>query len=177
MEMKSPRTLRKLTPEVHELLVYGVRRGRTMVHVCKLAGVSVAQLKVWRRCAEEGDEKAQALVADMEAAKLELRAELDNAMVNSQEVLRKALVVAAYRKVEALDSDDERTAQAAATEILDRFHGKPTQSINANVTAAVVVKGYIGVSPDDWDSDQPVQAAGVASGAVAGQESDLTSDG
>lgn len=177
MEMKSPRTLRKLTPEVHELLVYGVRRGRTMVHVCKLAGVSVAQLKVWRRCAEQGDEKAAALFADMEAAKLELRAEIDGAMVSSREVLLKALVIAAYRKVEALDSDDERTAQAAATEILDRFHGRPTQSINANVTAAVAVKGYIGVSPDEWDADQSVQTVGLASGAVEGQESDLAADG
>lgn len=166
MDIKQPRTLRKLTPEVHELLVYGVRRGRTMANVCKLAGVSVAQLKVWERCAEQGDVKAQALVADMAAAKLELRIEIDAAMTSSQEVLRKALVVAAYRKVEALDDGDVRVVQAAATEILDRFHGKPVQAVQASVTAQIAVKGYIGISPDDWD-DQPISTTGMADSAVA----------
>jgi len=45
----------------------------------------------------------------------------------SRELLRRALPQAAVVKVAGLDSSDERIQQAAATEILDRFHGKPTQ--------------------------------------------------
>lgn len=48
-------------------------------------------------------------------------------MIASHELLRSALPKAAMRKIDALDSLDERIQQAAATEILDRFHGKPTQ--------------------------------------------------
>lgn len=45
----------------------------------------------------------------------------------SRELLRRALPQAAVVKVAALESGDERIQQAAASEILDRFHGKPTQ--------------------------------------------------
>lgn len=54
----------------------------------------------------------------------------------SRELLRRALPQAAVVKVAALDSADERIQQAAATEILDRFHGKPKQAIDATVTGA-----------------------------------------
>lgn len=169
--------LRKLTPDVHDLLVYGTRRGRKTSDICKLAGVTPKALRTWLALADQ-DERAMQLLVDMEAAKLELRQEIDRAMTSSFDVLRNALVIAAYRKAEALDSEDERVVQAAATEILDRFHGKPTQSINANVTAAVAVKGYIGINPDEWDTDdQSVPATEVASGAVEGQESDSAADG
>ncbi len=57
-------------------------------------------------------------------------------VIASREILRSALPLAAMRKVDALDSADERIQQAAATEILDRFHGKPKQAIDATVTGA-----------------------------------------
>lgn len=55
-------------------------------------------------------------------------------IVVSQEILRKGLALAAQRKIEALNSADIRIQQAAATEILNRFHGMPTQ--RAEVTGA-----------------------------------------
>lgn len=48
--------------------------------------------------------------------------------------LARAHVPAAFAKICALvDSDDERTALAAATEILNRAYGKPTQAIEKTV--------------------------------------------
>lgn len=55
----------------------------------------------------------------------------------SRELLRRALPLAAVVKVAGLESADERIRQAAATEILDRFHGKPKQSIDTAVTGPV----------------------------------------
>ena len=46
---------------------------------------------------------------------------------------------------------------------------KSALDVNANVKAAMV-KGYVGISPDDWDSDSSaVQPPAVAGDAVAGQ--------
>lgn len=102
-------------------------------------------------------------------------------MIASYEIMRSSLPKAAMRKADGLDSADERIQQNAATEILDRFHGKPTQRMEANVTGAIAVKGYVNISPDDWDNaeqqfDSSVQAATVADRTVAGQESDSTVD-
>lgn len=167
METQPERELRKLTRTVHQQLVYGVRHGLSLHRACVLAGITMLTFERWRQRAENGHEAAQRLVEDIEQAQRELEEERRNAVANSRRILESALVTAAYRKVEALNSDDERTAQSAATEILDRFHGKPVQSVNANVTAQAVVKGYIGISPDEWDSDSAVQAAGMADSAVA----------
>jgi hypothetical protein len=60
-------------------------------------------------------------------------------VIASREILRTALPLAAMRKVDALNSGDERIQQAAATEILDRFHGKPKQSIDAVVSGPVSI--------------------------------------
>lgn len=60
-------------------------------------------------------------------------------MIASYELLRAGLPKAAMRKLDGLDSRDERIQQAAATEILDRFHGKPKQSIDATVHGPVSI--------------------------------------
>ena len=57
----------------------------------------------------------------------------------SREILRRKLVKAAQTKAAGLDSRKEAIKQAAATEILDRFHGKPTQQNNVNVTGGPLV--------------------------------------
>lgn len=88
----------------------------------------------------------------------------------ARDLLKKNLIRAASVKVKGLESKKTAVSQAAATEILDRFMGKPVQSVSATVNANVtVVKGYMTVSPDDWDSDtnSDVQAASVADSAVA----------
>ncbi len=86
----------------------------------------------------------------------------------SREILRRALVDAARVKVDGLRSKRTSIKQAAATEILDRFHGKPKQAIEATVTADVSVKGYVTVSPDDWDEpNSDIPAASVADSPLA----------
>lgn len=88
----------------------------------------------------------------------------------ARDLLKRNLIRAAKVKVTGLDSKKTAERQAAATEILDRLMGKPTQSVSATVNANVtVVKGYMVISPDDWDSDTDsgVSASTVADSAVA----------
>ena len=93
---------------------------------------------------------------------------LDDGLQVSLDIMRRNLARAAKVKVAGLDSKKEVIKQAAATEILDRFHGRPKQSIDATVTADVTVKGYMVVSPDDWDEpDSSVQAPPVADSPLA----------
>jgi hypothetical protein len=70
------------------------------------------------------------------------------------EILRRSLPKAAAVKAAGLDSAEERTRQDVATEILDRHLGKPTQRSEINANVNVAVKGYVNVSPDDWDADE-----------------------
>lgn len=65
-----------------------------------------------------------------EAVRLMLEDSLDLA----RDLLKRNLVRAAKVKVKGLDSKKVAVSQAAATEILDRFMGKPTQQNNVNVT-------------------------------------------
>lgn len=93
---------------------------------------------------------------------------MDEGLQVSLDIMRRNLARAARVKVSGLDSKKEVIKQGAATEILDRFHGKPRQAIDANVTAEVTVKGYMTVSPDDWDEpDSDVSAASVADSPLA----------
>lgn len=58
-----------LTPETTQKLVHGIEQGlRTWVHICAYAGLSTGTLRDWRERAEAGDEDAQALFAELEAA-------------------------------------------------------------------------------------------------------------
>lgn len=70
-------------------------------------------------------------------------------------VLQDAAEEAAKVKVEGLKSRKENIKQSAATEILDRNIGKPTQKIDAKteVSGGLTVKQYEKVSPDDWDDE------------------------
>lgn len=52
----------------------------------------------------------------------------------SRQILQRALVEAAQVKVGGLKSRKQTIAQSAATEILDRFHGKPRQQSDVNIT-------------------------------------------
>lgn len=93
---------------------------------------------------------------------------MDEGLQVSLDIMRRNLARAARVKVGGLDSKREAIKQSAATEILDRFHGRPKQSIDATVTADVTVKGYMVVSPDDWDEpDSGVQAAPMADSPLA----------
>jgi hypothetical protein len=65
-----------------------------------------------------------------EAVKLILADGVDVA----REILRRGLTDAARVKVDGLKARGMGTKQAAATEILDRFLGKPTQQSNINVS-------------------------------------------
>ena len=63
-----------------------------------------------------------------------VRLMVDDGLQASLDILRRNLARAARVKVAGLDSRKEAIKQAAATEILDRFHGKPTQQSNINVS-------------------------------------------
>ena len=68
--------------------------------------------------------------------------------------LESAAQEAAQVKVDGLHSRKDNIRQDAASEVLDRVLGKPTQHIAQEVSGQIqVVKGYIGISPDDWDKD------------------------
>ncbi len=102
---------------------------------------------------------------------------LEDQAAAAQTILRDAAIKAAKVKVSGLKSKNAKVQHDSATEILDRVLGKPTQNVNANVTADVAVKGYVSISPDDWDTDSTVQAPGMASAPMAGQEQDSTFNG
>jgi transposase-like protein len=55
-----------------------------------------------------------------------------------------------------LDNEDERVRQTAAKDILDRFMGKPKQSVDNNLSGGieVVQKLYVSISPDNWTDDR-----------------------
>lgn len=59
---------------------------------------------------------------------------MDEGLQVSLDIMRRNLARAARVKVGGLDSKKEMVKQAAATEILDRFHGKPRQQSDVNVT-------------------------------------------
>lgn len=78
-----------------------------------------------------------------------------NVAQGAKEMITKNVAKAALVKVAGLDDEDPRVRQAAATEVLDRALGKPTQK--TEVTGAdgepLKVKQYVSFSPDDWDED------------------------
>lgn len=68
-------------------------------------------------------------------------------------ILEQATIEAAKVKVEGLKSKDRRLAQDAATEILDRNIGKALQPTDIT-SGGEPIKGYVIVSPDDWDEGE-----------------------
>lgn len=59
---------------------------------------------------------------------------MDDGLQVSLDIMRRNLARAARVKVGGLDSKREAVKQAAATEILDRFHGRPRQQNDVNLT-------------------------------------------
>ena len=64
---------------------------------------------------------------------------LADSLEAARDLLKKNLIKAAKVKVDGLSSKKPAIAQAAATEILDRHFGKPTQQNNVNVTGGPLV--------------------------------------
>jgi len=46
---------------------------------------------------------------------------------------------------------EDNTTRMRATELLARMRGR--DKTNVEISGEVSVKGYVGVSPDDWDDD------------------------
>lgn len=59
---------------------------------------------------------------------------MDEGLQVSLDIMRRNLARAARVKVGGLDSKKETVRQGAATEILDRFHGRPKQQSDINVS-------------------------------------------
>ena len=64
---------------------------------------------------------------------------LEDSLDLARDLLKRNLVRAAKVKVKGLESKKAAIAQGAATEILDRFLGKPTQQSNVNVSGGPLV--------------------------------------
>jgi hypothetical protein len=54
-----------------------------------------------------------------------------------------------------LDEGDNKTKRMIAQWLLEHAHGKPSSSLDINVEYTEV-KGYMVVSPDDWDEDDDI---------------------
>lgn len=70
----------------------------------------------------------------------------------AREIRRRAVPKAMAVKVAALDSDNEKIRQDAATEIIEWELGKAQNNVDIT-SAGKELKGYVMVSPDDWDND------------------------
>lgn len=91
---------------------------------CRKAGVSRGWL--FQHNAPDLFERAMAFKADV--------------TYRAQMILEEAVEKAAQVKVDGLDSKDKHIKQSAATEILDRRFGKPTQRNEVTLPGAIVVK-------------------------------------
>ena len=76
----------------------------------------------------------------------------EDGLVTALHIRRRNLAKAMAVKVAALDSGDETARQKAATEIIEWEMGKAGQHTDIT-TGGQPVKGYISVSPDDWEGD------------------------
>ena len=75
---------------------------------------------------------------------------LDDGLQVSLDIMRRNLAKAARVKVGGLDSKKETVRQGAATEILDRFHGRPKQQSDINVSGGPLT---INLTWGDTESD------------------------
>lgn len=75
---------------------------------------------------------------------------MDEGLQVSLDIMRRNLARAAKVKVSGLDSKKEAVKQAAATEILDRFHGRPKQQSDINVSGGPLT---INLTWGDTESD------------------------
>jgi hypothetical protein len=70
----------------------------------------------------------------------------------AQRIREQNLIKAMMVKVAGLDSDNERVRQAVASEIIEWALGKAL--VKQDITSdGKPIKGYISVSPDDWDDE------------------------
>jgi len=82
---------------------------------------------------------------------------LSNVTAAALGLLRSAVLKATLIKVEDLDADDARIRQDAATEILDRVLGRPRLAVDLD-GGPIEVKGYVTISPDQWDEEESARA-------------------
>ena len=78
---------------------------------------------------------------------------LEDSLDLARDLLRRNLVRAAKVKVKGLESRKASIAQGAATEILDRFMGKPVQQNNVNVAGGPLTINLTWGDSDGADSD------------------------
>jgi len=78
---------------------------------------------------------------------------LEDSLDLARDLLKRNLVRAAKVKVRGLDSRKASVAQGAATEILDRFMGKPVQQSNVSVSGGPLTINLTWGDSDGVDSD------------------------
>lgn len=109
---------------------------RTDADAFRAVGISRQTLSVWNHAHPELQQLIELLAQDtVEQARLGL----ENLLSNAVATLGKAM-----------DGKDIKAAVSAANSILDRGGLPATNRIVSDAT----VKGYVSVSPDDWDDDK-----------------------
>jgi hypothetical protein len=73
----------------------------------------------------------------------------------SLSVMRGLTLKSAQVMSQLLDEGDNKTKRMIAQWLLEHAHGKPSSSLDINVEYTEV-KGYMVVSPDDWDEDDDI---------------------
>ncbi len=118
----------KYTPETVDKLTQAIRLGATYVLACSYAGISERTFREWM--------------------------ETKPPFFQSVKEAEGAATVGWLAKIEKAASDGNW--QAAAWKLERRYpemYGKQRLELTGANGGPVVIKGYISVSPDDWDTD------------------------
>ena len=91
------------------------------------------------------------------SAKLEAAGLSEDRLLQELEKRLNAKVTKFYQD-ENLGEFEDNTTQQRATELLADLLGKKKNQIE--LSGEVAVKGYVGVSPDDWDDPEPASKDG-----------------
>ncbi len=75
-------------------------------------------------------------------------------VATAREILRRAVIQAAEVKVSGLESNRESVKQLAATDILNRQLGLPTQTINQQGSVSVVIPGLADMLDKIYGADE-----------------------
>lgn len=129
----------KYTPETVDKITQAIRLGATYQLACDYAGISYETFNQWRK----------AKPAFSEALKL----------AEGEGVLKSLAVI--ERAANGVRGEDGEYVlipswQAAAWKLERRYpemYGKQRLELTGANGGPVVIKGYISVSPDDWDTD------------------------
>jgi ActR/RegA family two-component response regulator len=114
-----------------------------IAEACQATKVGINEYNGWPAAIREGLDEIVAIY-------------YQNVLEVAASMLKNAVLKAVQVKVEGLDSENERVQQEVATEIIQHVFGRPTQK-RETVAAVINVKGYVGISPEDWEEQERLE--------------------